>query len=98
MTSEEFFRSPILNSPYACPDRHWHLNDAGQPSGLIEAGRRKSDLTTPIPKAKTTRGKTSANDQQDFLQGVGGQEYNPTETINGIRSAVESWRNLPESQ
>ena len=98
MSSEEFFKSPILNSPYAVPDRHWHLGDGGQPTGVIEPGRRKSDLTTPIPKAKATRGRKAAPAQGDFLQGEGGQEYNPTETINGIRSAVESWRNLPESQ
>lgn len=98
MSSEAFFESPILNSPYAVPDRHWQLGEGGQPTGVIEAGRRRSDLTTPIPKARTTRGKAGAAQQEDFLQGEGGQEYNPTETINGIRSAVESWRNLPESQ
>ena len=98
MSSEAFFESPILNSPYALPDRHWQLGEGGQPTGIVEAGRRRSDLTTPIPKAKTTRGKKVSPEQEDFLQGEGGQEYNPTETINGIRSAVESWRNLPESQ
>ena len=98
MSSEAFFESPILNSPYAAPDRHWQLGEGGQPTGVIEAGRRRSDLTTPIPKARTTRGKAASAQQEDFLQGEGGQEYNPTETINGIRSAVESWRNLPESQ
>ncbi len=98
MSSEKFFKSSILNSPYAVPDRHWHLEDGGQPTGVIEPGRRKSDLTTPIPKAKTTRNNKVAPEQEDFLLGEGGQEYNPTETINGIRSAVESWRNLPESQ
>lgn len=98
MSSEAFFESPILNSPYAKPDRHWALGDGGQPTGVIEPGRRRSDLTTPIPKARATRGKTATAQQSDFLQGEGGQEYNPTETINGIRSAVESWRLLPESQ
>ncbi len=98
MSSDEFFKSPILNSPYAVPDRHWQLGEGGQPTGVIKPGRRKSDLTTPIPKAKTTRGRKAAPEQEDFLEGPGGQEYNPTETINGIRSAVESWRSLPESQ
>ena len=98
MSSEQFFQSPILNSPYAKPDQHWQLSEGGQPTGTIEPGRRRSDLTTPIPKARVTRGKAAKAEQADFLQGEGGQEYNPTETINGIRSAVESWRNLPESQ
>ena len=98
MSSEAFFESPILNSPYAKPDRHWALGDGGQPTGVIEPGRRRSDLTTPIPKPRATRGKAAAAQQSDFLQDEGGQEYNPTETINGLRSAVESWRHLPESQ
>ena len=98
VSSEAFFESPILNSPYEVPDRHWQLGEGGQPTGIIEGGRRRSDLTTPIPKAKTARGKKVSPEQEDFLKGEGGQEYNPTETINGIRSAVESWRNLPESQ
>jgi len=98
MSTEAFFDSPILNSPYAVPDRHWQLAESGQPTGVVEAGRRRSDLTTPIPKAKTTRGKKASAEQQDFLSDAGGQEYNPTETINGIRSAVASWRDLPESQ
>ena len=36
--------------------------------------------------------------QPDLLADEMGQEYNPTEVINGIRSQVESWRRLPESQ
>ncbi|XAM22807.1 DEAD/DEAH box helicase family protein [Sphingomicrobium sp. XHP0239] len=88
----------MLNSPYALPDRHWHLGEGGQPTGIIEPGRRKSDLTTPIPKARTRRGRNASAEQGDFLLGEGGQEYNPTEVINGIRSAVASWRTLSESQ
>ncbi|MEH6790631.1 BPTD_3080 family restriction endonuclease [Parasphingorhabdus sp.] len=96
MNSQAFFESPILNSPYEEPGQHWQLSDAGQPTGQIESGRRKSDLTTPIPKAKTTRG--NAASQQDLYADAKGEIYDPTETINGIRSAVESWRALPESQ
>ncbi len=33
-----------------------------------------------------------------FADGGVGETYNPIEAINGIRSAVESWRQLPESQ
>lgn len=95
MTSETFFESPILNSPYEVPDRYWHL-EGGQPTGLIETGRRRSDLTTPIPKPKAVRGK--APTQADIFADELGEIYDPTETINGIRSAVASWRDLPESQ
>ena len=36
--------------------------------------------------------------QADLLADETGQEYNPAEVINGVRSAVDSWRQLPESQ
>ena len=93
--SEVFFRSPILNSPYEEPSRHWELDASGQPTSIIIPRRRNSALVSPIPKPKKVRGKAT---QTDFLADEGGQEYNPTEVINGIRSAVESWRYLPESQ
>lgn len=94
--SEAFFDSPILNSPYAHPDRHWQLDDNGQPTGLVLHGRRRSDLTTPIPKARTSRGK--AQSQAEFFSDDKGDVYDPTEIINGVRQAVASWRELPETQ
>lgn len=93
--SDQFFQSPILNSPYEEPSSHWRLDENGQPTGIIESTRRKSALVSPIPKAKKIKGKVV---QQDLLDDEMGQEYNPTEVINGVRSAVESWRRLPESQ
>lgn len=97
MSSNAFFESPILNSPYRRPDRHWQLGENGQPTSLIEAGRRRSDLTTPIPKPRATRGR-AAPQQADIFADAQGEIYNPTPVINEIRSAVESWRALPESQ
>lgn len=94
--SGQFFESPILNSPYEEPTQHWRLDEAGQPTGIVEPNRRKSALVSPIPKARKVKGKTLS--QPDLLADEMGQEYNPTEVINGIRSAVESWRRLPESQ
>ena len=96
MSSETFFEAPILNSPYEVPDRHWQLSSSGQPTGAIGTGRRSSDLTTPIPKARGKRGKVA--EQSDIFADATGEIYDPTETINGVRSAVESWRALPESQ
>lgn len=93
--SEAFFRSPILNSPYEEPRRHWGLDAQGQPLDQIVARRRPSALVSPIPKSRKVRGKEV---QPNLLTGEDDQEYNPTEVINGIRSAVESWRRLPESQ
>lgn len=93
--STVFFDSPILNSPYAEPERHWELDEQGQPTSVIVPRRRQSALVSPIPKVKKIRGRAV---QADFLADETGQEYNPVEVINGIRSAVESWRRLPESQ
>jgi type III restriction enzyme len=94
--SSAFFESPILNSPYEEPRCHWELDPNGQPTTEIVARRRPSALVSPIPKPRKVRGKALV--QPDFLTDELGQEYNPTEVINGVRSAVESWRALPESQ
>lgn len=47
-----FFEHPILNSPYAYPGRHWELDADGQPTNKLIESRRRSDLITPVPKAK----------------------------------------------
>lgn len=94
--SQQFFEDPILNSPYERPSRHWELGQSGQPTNIIINQRRRSDLVSPIPPSKK-KGK-SASDSDLFADGHEGERYNPIESINGIRSAVESWRQLPESQ
>lgn len=52
MTTDTFFASPILNAPYDPPSRYWALDAAGQPTGIVVPGRRRSDLATPIPKPR----------------------------------------------
>src|SRR4051812_13429311 len=93
-----FYERPILNSPYREPARHWELDGAGQPTEQIVDARRRSSLVSPIPKPKKTKAKAQPTFGFGRADGEGEQEYNPTEVINGIRSAVQSWRNLPESQ
>jgi type III restriction enzyme len=39
--SEAFFEGPILNSPYAKPAQHWHLDDNGRPTGVVFDSRRR---------------------------------------------------------
>ena len=98
--TEHFFEKPILNAPYAFPARHWELDADGQPTNQIIETRRHSDLITPVPKPKKQR----QNQKQGSLV-LGGdddlsteeQEYNPTPIINEIRTYVETWRNLPNS-
>ena len=94
-----FFEHPILNSPYKPPTRHHPLDKDGQPLDLPPAdGRRRSQLLTPVPKARKKQGKSK---QASFvLEDAHGlstaeQEYNDNPVINEIRGYVESWRKIP---
>jgi type III restriction enzyme len=93
-----FFDQPILNSPYEMPSRHHALDDDGQLLNLPPvAGRRRSELITPVPKARKKQGKA---EQASFVLSdpkglsTSDQEYNPNPIINEIRSYVASWRDL----
>lgn len=58
-----FFEHPILNSPYLEPSRHHPLDPRGQPLNAPPLdGRRKSELTSPVPAARkqSRRGMTSS--------------------------------------
>ena len=98
--SNPFFEHPILNSPYACPGRHWELDDQGQPTQQTIANRRPAEFITPIPKPKKRKG---AKTQQSlvFDEGHGlstqQQEYDPTPVINEVRGFVARWRAWPNS-
>ncbi len=96
--SNPFFEHPILNSPYECPQRHWELDDAGQPTQQIIERRRRAEFITPIPKPKKRKGLT-AQQQMVFDEGKGlstqSQQYDPTSIINELRQNVDLWRALP---
>jgi type III restriction enzyme len=91
--AQQFFEDPILNSPYQQPAQHWELSKSGQPTNVIIERRRRSDLVSPIPPSKKNKGKGTQEGDM-FADGDMGETYNPIESINGIRSAVESWRKL----
>ena len=103
-----FFSKPILNSPYEEPLKHWELDDDGQPTREILVGRRPADFITPIPKPRKGRNnKTDSTENviQSQMDIFGldrlseeGQTFDPTSRIGQIRSAVGSWRTLPQSQ
>ena len=96
--SSGFFEQPILNSPYEPPTRHHALDSEGQPLDLPPvAGRRRSELITPVPKSRKKQGKGEQTsfvlpDKQDLSTAE--QEYNPTPIINEIRRYVAAWRDL----
>lgn len=95
-----FFEHPILNSPYERPERHWELDEGGQPTQKILPQRRAVDFISPIPKAKKRKGK---GDQQELILDEGKglstkeQQYEMAGTINSLRRHVEQWRQIPDS-
>lgn len=91
--SEEFFKKPILNSPYDYPGRHWELDDSGQPTHNIKKSRRRADFVTPIPRAKRQSG-----GQQDLdIEAISDDQdlYANATIINALRDEVDRWRQLP---
>lgn len=93
-----FFERPILNSPYACPARHWELDTSGQPTQVIVPHRRKAEFITPIPKPrKRRRNETPAIPFADETGlSTEDQEYDTTSIINEVRRLVGAWRRLPK--
>lgn len=96
--NNQFFEHPILNSPYDYPNRHWELDDSGQPTQQIIESRRRAEFITPIPKPRKRKG-TVEQSQLLFDEGKGlsseEQQYDHTAIINGIRQQVDKWRSLP---
>ena len=102
--SHLFFDHPILNSPYACPQRHWELDADGQPTQRVLERRRRAEFITPIPKPKKRKTATPGATQGEmvFDEGKGlstqAQQYDPTSIINDVRQYVSQWRGLPNTQ
>ncbi|MDE2639712.1 MAG: DEAD/DEAH box helicase family protein, partial [Chloroflexota bacterium] len=95
---DDFFTSPILNSPYEYPARHWEL-DSGQPTSRILDARRIAEFITPIPKPRKSRakGEQAALGLGDS-KGLSSAEQQYEETaffINELRRQVDRWRDLP---
>ena len=96
----DFFGQPILNSPYGYPDRHWELDDGGQPTANVLAERRRADFVTPIPAPKKRGKKKSEQEEIVFGEASGissdRQRYEKTaQTINALRQRVDAWRKVP---
>lgn len=99
----QFFDSPILNSPYEYPTHHWELDKDGQPTLQILERRRSAEFITPIPKPKRQRRNPQGAASQlsmvlDEGQGLSNekQQYDPTGTINLVRGYVDRWRMIPD--
>ena len=93
-----FFESPILNSPYEYPSRHWELQEDGQPTQRIIEGRRQFSFITPIPKPRKNR---QDQDELVFAEAASklrtdDQQYDLTQVIGDLRHQVDLWRNVPD--
>ncbi|MDM8515888.1 DEAD/DEAH box helicase family protein [Desulfobacterales bacterium HSG16] len=97
--NDQFFKKPILNSPYEYPTRHWELDDQGQPTQKIVESRRVAKFITPVPKPKKRKSKGAV--QQDLVMDEGKglstrkQQYDTTSIINMLRREVDIWRKIP---
>ena len=97
--NDQFFKQPILNSPYEYPARHWELDDDGQPTQQIIERRRGAEFITPIPKPRK-RKQSQIQYEMILDEGKGlstsEQQYDPTGNINLVRSQVDQWRMIPD--
>ncbi|MCY3806302.1 MAG: nucleotidyltransferase domain-containing protein [bacterium] len=97
--TDRFFESPILNSPYRYPARHWELDEHREPTGRVVDTRRPASYITAVPKPRVREGAAQQSLALDEGAGLSGerQQYDPTSTINALRGHVDRWRELPES-
>lgn len=96
--SEPFFEGPIVNSPYDYPDRHWELDESGQPTEQLIKSRRKVDFITPIPKPKRRSRDQAELGIDDVLGDDKTDQRYHASIIQEVRSEVDRWRHFAESQ
>ena len=96
---DAFYTRPILNSPYEYPGRHWELDESHRPTSRVVDARRPSSYVSPIPAPRKRRARQLelVADETAKSVGTGGQQYDLTAFITGVRNAVDNWRALPES-
>ncbi len=77
--------NPVLNSPFAEPQRHFKFNDEGITDEIV-AGRRRSSYFVPIarPRKKGAQPSLYGDWTQDRLE--------ETKLVNDIRQSVARWR------
>jgi type III restriction enzyme len=85
-----FADNPIINSPFDKPQRHFELDDEGQPTGKKLPGRRESVQVVPVPAAR----RRGPRQRELALE----EETTSNTLVNAIRIEVDQWRDLPPSQ
>src|ERR1017187_7030325 len=84
-THQVVIQNPVINSPFAEPQRHFRFSDEGITSEIV-AERRTSSYFIPIAATKK-KGK-QLNLTADWL----GDRVEPNKFINQVRSRVKQWR------
>jgi type III restriction enzyme len=81
-------KSPILNSPYIEPNRHFSADERGLTEEILNF-RRPSSFYIPVPKAKTKYSQLELN----LAEGAYGAELQKeNEFINKLRAIIKEWR------
>jgi type III restriction enzyme len=81
-------KSPILNSPYTEPNRHFKSDERGLTDEVLEY-RRPSSFYIPVPRAKTKQKQLELN----ISEGAFGSELQKeNELINKVRDKIKEWR------
>jgi len=84
--SQVIIENPILNSPFAEPNRHFRFDDEGI-TDQIEEARRISCYFIPVPKPRKKR-----QDQQQTFDSWTEDRIEENVTVNAIRQCVKTWR------
>lgn len=81
-----FVDDPVINSPFREPEKHYQLNDDGQPTGIVSPGRRQSMQIVPVAAARrrVRQGELALADAD--------QETKVNQLVNDIREVVGAWR------
>ena len=84
----EVIENPILNSPYREPTRHFHFDDDGITSEIVE-GRRESAFFIPIaqPKHRVAQAQLTLTGE-----GWTAERLQPNTFVEQIREQVSLWR------
>ena len=85
--------NPILNTPFAPPEKHWLLDDSGTPTGETVEQRRRSEYIVAVATPKRKRG----GQEELILDDTATNERHPNDRINAIRAEIDQWRGLPEA-
>ena len=79
--------SPILNSPYKEPAKHFKSDERGLTEEILEF-RRPSSFYIPVPRAKSLKKRA----EQNVAEGAFGSELQQdNELINKIRDRIKEW-------